>query len=108
MRTLISFALLCLAFSCTVKNRIPETPAIHSAEFEAFYQDSTNRATVTGRIINLPANKVGEKMLKLAAVSIHRDLQQEQYPDIAEDGIQLMSYYRLTEPRSWMWNGQRG
>lgn len=86
MRTFTFFALLCLVLSCSVKSSVTERPTIHTAEFEAFYQDSTNRAKVTGRIINLPLDKAGKKILKFVAVSIHSDLQQEQYPNIDEDG----------------------
>ncbi|SEP80724.1 TlpA family protein disulfide reductase [Neolewinella agarilytica] len=83
-------------------------PSPHHPEFNDYYLNPENRATITGKVLNLPDSVDREKLIGYAAVAMSSEDQEQLTASVAKDGtfyIELPQSVPLQEV--WFWMGKQ-
>lgn len=83
-------------------------PSPHHPEFNDYYLNPENRATITGKVLNLPDSVDREKLIGYAAVALHQDDQKELSTVINPDGTFTIELpFSVPVQEVWFWLGEK-
>lgn len=101
---LLAFVLLYVGKSFAQVSTMMPSP--HHPEFNDYYLHSENRATITGKVLNLPDSVDRDKLIGYSAVPLQRDDYKQLSADIDEDGhFSVELPYSVPAQEVWIWMG---